>query len=152
SPTLKQNTRKGQPMQRTPEWFAARLGKVTASRIADVMAPSTSKGEAQVRKNYRSEKVLERWTNEPQERGYKSDAMQYGIDTEAEARAIYALDNGVVVEEIDFLNHPTIPDAGASPDGLVDNGVIEIKCPEPSAYLDSKIRNEKIDNRYELQM
>lgn len=140
-------------MQRTPEWFAARLGKVTASRIGDVMA-TIQKGEAQSRKNYRSEKVLERWTQEPQERGYTNSAMQYGIETEAEARAMYALDNGVAVEEVGFLDHPKIENAGASPDGLIvdSDGLVEIKCPEPSGYLDAKIRGEDIDDKYIKQM
>jgi len=141
-------------MQRTNEWVQARLGKVTGSRIGDVMA-TIAKGEATSRRNYRSEKVLERWTLEPQERGYSNNAMQYGIETEAEARAMYAIENAVEVEVVGFLDHPKIGNAGASPDGLVGGdgeGLIEIKCPEPSGYLDARIRGAPIEEKYLLQM
>jgi len=140
-------------LQQTPEWFAARCGKVTASRIDDVMAPPTQKGgEAAERKKYRAEKVLERATGIPQENSYKSAAMIAGSENEAAARAAYVFAMNVNVEEVGFCQHNDIADAGASPDGLVgDQGLCEIKCPQPRGYLDTKL-GMKIDRKYTLQM
>lgn len=137
--------------QRTPEWYAARLGKVTASRISDVTA-TIKTGEATSRRNYRAEKVLERISGIPQENTYVNGAMAYGIEKEAQARAAYCFDANVDVEEWGFINHPDINEAGASPDGLVgEDGLVEIKCPEASGYL-SALLGQDIDKKYIQQM
>jgi putative phage-type endonuclease len=139
--------------QDRPEWRAARLGKVTASRINDVMAKLKSgSGEAVTRRNYRAEKVLERLFGVPKDNGYRSPAMVYGSEWETTARSTYAWDNAVTVEESAFVDHPTIAGAGASPDGLIgEHGLVEIKCPEASAYLDA-FMGKDIEGKYVLQM
>jgi hypothetical protein len=139
-------------LQRTPEWFAVRCGKVTASRINDVLDQlKTGSGEKVTRRNYRRELVLERRWGTPQDSGYISYAMQKGIDNEATARDAYAFDAGIAIEEIGFVQHPTIEHAGASPDGLVgSDGLVELKCPEANNMfemltkrpLDAKYRNQ----------
>jgi putative phage-type endonuclease len=135
--------------QRTPEWFAKRLGKVTASRIADLMA-KTKTGPGASRANYLAQLVTERLTGQPTE-GYKSPAMDWGIEQEAAARAAYSARMGVLVDEVDFVDHPTMQ-AGASPDGLVgDNGLIEIKCPNTSTMLEL-LEDRTIPTKYRLQM
>ena len=98
--------------QRSEEWFMARLSKVTASRISDVLA-TTKNGEAATRSNYRIQLVTERLTNEPT-KTYVNEAMQHGIDTEDEARAFYMFSKADV-EEVGFIDHPTIKWSGASP-------------------------------------
>lgn len=136
--------------QRSDAWFSARLGKVTASRIADVMAQGRS-GEAVSRKNYRAELVAERLTGERAE-GFTSAAMQHGIDTEPQARAAYEWDQGVEVVECGLINHPLIAMSAASPDGLVgDAGLVEIKCPNTATHIDL-IETGKIDRKYLFQM
>lgn len=122
-------------MQGTPEWFAMRAGKVTASRIKDVMA-TIKTGEAASRRNYRAQLVAERLTGlvEP---GYTNGAMQWGTDNEPIARARYESERWLDVEQVDFVDHPTIPMTGASPDGLVgESGLIEIKCPNTATHID----------------
>jgi len=104
--------------QRSPEWFAARLGKVTASRIADVMA-TTKSGYGAGRANYMAELICERMTGKRQE-GYTNAAMQWGTDQEPFARAAYEFLTDRTVSEVGFIDHPTIPMSGASPDGLVE--------------------------------
>jgi putative phage-type endonuclease len=137
--------------QNTPEWHFARCGSVTASRIDDVMA-TIKTGEAQTRKNYRAEKVLERACGIPQDNSYKSAAMIAGSEVEAMARAVYAFEMDVDVVEVGFIPHPRIAHAGASPDGLInETGLIEIKCPQARAYLDAKLTSP-IDRKYVLQM
>ena len=121
--------------QRTDEWFAQRLGKVTASRVADVIA-KTKTGQAASRDNYATQLILERLTNNKEE-FFKSSAMQWGIDTEPMARQAYELRRDVFVDEVGFIDHPTIEMSGASPDGLVEkNGLVEIKCPESKTHME----------------
>ena len=135
--------------QRTPEWFAKRLGKVTASRIADLMA-KTKTGPGASRANYLAQLVTERLTGTPTE-GFQSPAMTWGIEQEAAARAAYSARMGVLVDEVDFVDHPTMQ-AGASPDGLVgEDGLIEIKCPNTSTMLEY-LEDRTIPQKYRLQM
>lgn len=136
--------------QRTAEWFQCRAGKVTASRIKDVMA-SIKTGEAAARRNYRVELALERLAG-PNMDGFISPAMQRGIDKEPEARAAYERHALVTVTEVGFCDHPAIEMAGASPDGLVgDDGLVEIKCPTQATHWDT-IRNGNVSGDYIKQM
>lgn len=138
-------------LQRTDEWMQARIGKVTASRISDVMA-KTKSGYSASRQNYMAELICERLTGKPAE-GYISAAMQRGIEKEAEAREIYLLNKfDVEVVEVGVINHPTIPYFAASPDGLVnDDGLIEIKCPNTWTHLQF-LKTERPAREYILQM
>ena len=136
--------------QRTDEWFAARAGRVTASRIADLMA-RTKTGPSASRANYLAQLVAERLTGEV-EQGFTSAAMQHGIDTEAEARNAYEFITGSTVTETGFFVHPSINWAGASPDGLVgDDGLIEIKCPNTSTHI-TTLRGGSVPDKYIKQM
>lgn len=136
--------------QRTDEWFEARLGKVTASRIYDVLS-KTKSGYSATRKNYMAQLLCERLTG-TREEGFKTAAMQRGNDIEPKARARYMLETGELVEETGFINHPTINMSGASPDGLVgEDGLIEIKCPNTATHLEF-LRTKKPKPEYLLQM
>lgn len=126
--------------QRTDEWFMARLGHVTGSRMADVLA-KIKNGEASVRSNYKLQLVTERLTNEPI-KGFSNSIMQQGIDREPEARELYELEYGPV-QEVGFQHHPTIAWSGISVDGLTeDNGIIEIKCPLETTHTNTLMRKE----------
>ena len=123
-------------IQGSPEWFAQRLGKVTASRLVDVLA-KVKVGEAAARANYRAELVAERLTGKVAE-GFSNAAMKWGTDCEPLARAAYEAEFGLLVGEVGMIQHPAIPNTGASPDGLVStDGLIEIKCPETKAHIDT---------------
>lgn len=136
--------------QREDAWYAARLGKVTASKISDLMA-KTKSGPSASRKNYMMQLLCERLTGKREE-GFTSAAMQRGTELEAIARSAYEVDQGVMVQEVGFIPCPGIPMAGASPDGLVvDDGLVEIKCPNTAQHVDF-IRTGKIDSGYEWQM
>jgi putative phage-type endonuclease len=122
--------------QGSPEWFAQRLGKVTASRVADVIA-KTKTGYSTSRDNYMAQLVCERMTNTVAE-SFTNSAIQHGTDTEPLARAAYEAHADVLVDEVAMITHPTIEAAGASPDGLVgDDGVLEIKCPNTATHIDT---------------
>jgi putative phage-type endonuclease len=134
--------------QRSEEWFQARLGKVTASRVADVLAKIKS-GESASRRNYKIQLVSERLTGERQE-SYINQAMQDGIDREVFARDRYIQQFGEV-EEVGFIKHPTL-EAGASPDGMVgDDGILEIKCPMGSTHTET-LMTQDVPSRYVPQI
>ena len=136
--------------QRTSEWFAQRLGKVTASKVADVIA-RTKSGYSASRENYLAQLVVERFTGQPTE-SYTNAAMQWGTDQEPFARAAYENATGVLVEECGLVLHPEISDSGASPDGLVnDDGLIEIKCPSTATMIETLL-DDKIPGKYLTQM
>lgn len=132
------------------EWHAARCGKVTASRVADLIA-KTKTGWGASRANYMAELVAERLTG-TQAAGYSNAAMQWGTDMEPEARENYAFISDVEVEQVGFVPHPTIEMAGASPDGLIgDDGLVEIKCPNTATHIDTLI-GQAVPAKYVTQM
>lgn len=136
--------------QGTEAWHQARLGKVTASRIADMLA-KTKSGWGASRANYAAELVAERLTVERIE-GYTNAAMAWGTANEPLARMAYEFLHDVDVEQIGFVDHPSIAMSGASPDGLVGpDGMIEIKCPNTSTHLQTLL-GAPIAEKYRLQM
>lgn len=136
--------------QRTEDWFAARLGKVTASRVADVIA-KTKTGYSASRENYMAQLVVERLTN-TQAESFTNAAMQWGTDQEPFARAAYEVAQNVMVEETGLVDHPTIAMAGASPDGLIgEDGLVEIKCPNTATHIDTLL-TQTVPAKYITQM
>jgi putative phage-type endonuclease len=134
--------------QGSQEWFEMRLGKVTASRIADLLSKIKT-GESAGRKKLKNELIRERLTGKRTE-GYTNAAMERGIALEPLARASYEIQRSLFVDQVSFVNHPVISMAGCSPDGLIgSDGLIEIKCPNPENHLDH-ILNDGVDliNRY----
>ena len=136
--------------QGTPEWFAARLGNVTASRVADVIA-KTKSGYSASRDNYMAQLICERMTGTVAE-SFTNAAMQWGTETEPLARAAYESYADVLVDEVGYVAHPTIDHAGASPDGLVGLfGLLEIKSPQSNTHIETLI-SEKVPTKYITQM
>ena len=137
--------------QGSTEWLQARAGKVTASRINDVMAKIKS-GEAASRKDYKAQIVAEILTGTPQENGFKSAEMQWGNDQEPFARAAYEIATGAMVDQVGLVLHPTIERGAASPDGLVGpDGLVEIKCPKTATHLQYLV-DGKVPTHYQPQM
>lgn len=137
-------------VQGSPEWFAQRLGKVTASRVADVIA-KTRTGYGAERAKYMTQLLLERLTGNVAE-SFQNDAMRWGTETEPLARAAYEAHTGEIVEEVPMIPHPTIDMAGASPDGLVgSDGLLEIKCPTSATHVETLLSG-KPAGKYVTQM
>lgn len=136
--------------QGSPEWFAARCGKVTASRVADIIA-KTKTGYSTSRANYAAQLIAERLTGVPAE-SYTNAAMQWGNEKEGEARDAYAFDRGVEVQTVGLVIHPTIELAAASPDGLVgSDGLVEIKCPNTATHIEVLL-GEAVPAKYITQI
>ena len=136
--------------QGSKEWHLSRLGKVTASRIADVLSKGKS-GESASRKNYRTELVVQRLTGVPGE-SFTNAAMEWGTATEPLARIAYESEMGIFVNQVAFIDHPSISNFGCSPDGLIaDDGLLEIKCGNTTTHIDWLL-SEKAPSRYIPQM
>ena len=136
--------------QGSVEWHLARCGKVTASRIDGIIA-TTKTGYASSRHNYMAELIAERLTGVPAD-SYSSPAMKWGTETEPPARDAYAFHTGADVTEIGFVFHPTIPESGASPDGLVgEHGLVELKCPNTATHIETLL-GASVPRKYVSQM
>lgn len=137
-------------IQGSDEWKQLRLGKVTASRVADVIV-KTKSGYSASRANYMAQLIAERLTGVPAE-SYTNAAMQHGVETEPEARAAYEFYKGATVEQVAFVPHPKIEQAGCSPDGLLgSDGLIEIKCPNTATHLETLL-GKTVPGKYEAQI
>lgn len=137
--------------QRSEEWFAARRGKVTASKVGDILATIRNGNWAASRRNYAAQLITERLTGKDPE-PYTNEYIQWGIEQEVPAREAYTKKTGSFVTEVGFIDHPTIALAGASPDGLVDDdGLIEIKCPTTATHIE-RVLGAEIPEAYRLQM
>lgn len=136
--------------QGSDAWRAARCGWVGASRVADIVA-KTKTGVSASRATYMGQLIAERLTGVPMET-FKSEAMQFGTDTEATARAAYQFETCMLVAKTGFVPHPAIAMAGASPDGLIgDDGLVECKCPNSATHIDALL-GRSIPGRYVTQM
>ena len=134
--------------QRSEEWFAARAGYVSASRMAGVMV---EKRPSSTRDNLIAELICERLTG-TSGNTFSSPAMQRGVDLEPIARSWYEATAGAMAFECGFIKHPTIPMFGASPDGLVgDDGLLEIKCPNTATHIETLLRGS-YDTAYRYQI
>lgn len=137
--------------QGTDEWLRVKAGKVSASRIADMLA-RTKTGWGASRANYLAELVSERMTGQPYGDKYKSPAMERGNEMEGAARDLYSFLRDVEVRQVGFVLHPAIDDAGCSPDGLIgDDGLVQFKCPNTATHIET-LRGGSIDGRYIKQM
>ena len=136
--------------QRSSAWFEARLGRVTASRVADVIA-KTKSGYSASRDNYMAQLICERLTGQQGE-SFTNAAMTWGTETEPLARSAFEAYADVMVEEVGFVPHPRIRDSGASPDGLVGLvGMLEIKCPNTATHIDTLL-TQTVPGKYITQM
>lgn len=137
-------------MQGTEQWHIDRLGKVTSSRVADVMA-RTKTGPAASRKNYMAELVAERLTGTWQE-GFVSGPILWGKENEPLARAEHEIREGVEVVQVGFIDSPDLPMFGGSPDGLVGlDGGVELKCPNTATHIETMLTG-KINGQYIVQV
>lgn len=121
--------------QRSPEWFAARCGRLTGSRAGDMLT-SIKSGEAAARRDYRLQLVCERLTGQPQEDVFINAAMQRGIEKELDAFSAYEAITGQMVQRSGFLAH-TEHLAGCSLDGHLEDyaGILELKVPKSATHL-----------------
>jgi putative phage-type endonuclease len=137
--------------QRTQEWADLRIGRVTGSRIPDVMTV-IKKGEAAPRRDYRAELVCETLTKVSAEDTYQTPEMRWGIANEPYAIALYETYNQVIVAPGGFHTHAQIDRFGVSPDGLVgDDGMVQVKCLKTANHLEL-VRTGQVPRDYFVQI
>lgn len=133
--------------QRSSEWYDLRLGKVTASRVADVVGKTKAGKYTAARETYAKQLIAERLSGEL-DPSYSGGALADGRDREPDARAAYSYMKQVDVTEVGFIPHPLLSMAGASPDGLVrDAGLVEFKCPQLKAHIET-LESEAVPEEY----
>lgn len=133
-------------IQGDDEWFAARLGRCTASCFSDVLA----KGQGLTRKKYLLRVVTERLTGKVAE-SFSNPHTDRGTEQEPFARLAYESRTGNFVEEVGFIQHNSLM-AGCSPDGLIDSsGGVEIKSVLPHVQIET-IQNGKYPSGHAAQI
>jgi YqaJ-like recombinase protein len=135
--------------QGSAAWFANRSGRVTGSKMAAVMNFKNNGEESAERANYKAQIVCEILTGQPDLDGYVSPYMKWGNEQEPFARNAYELQEGLLVDQVGFVLHPTVQRMGGSPDGLVGaDGLVEFKCPKTATHicwiLEGKVPEEHI--------
>lgn len=154
--SLKSTGRVVECLQGSREWFECRMGRVTASEVASVLAflkrGEKKGGDRAKRSNYKTQIVSERLSGHINMDGYVSPAMMHGNDYEAVARAEYRFRSGNEVDLLGFVFHPTIEMAGSSPDGFIDDdGGLELKCPNTTTHFEYMMAGD-VPEEYEPQM
>jgi putative phage-type endonuclease len=126
--------REANDLQGTGEWFNARTGKLTASRMRSAIKRLKNGDDSAERKNLKIEILCERMTGDIVDK-FVNNAMSWGIEKEPEAKAAYESKTGRIIRDVGFIDHPRIQFCGASPDGFVDDGLVEIKCPTTATHV-----------------
>ena len=139
-------------IQGSDEWFAARRGKITASRLNDLMK-KTKYGESTYKTRLRTELAIERITGKSASNVVMNQAMHDGIEREPEARSLFEAITGKEVALCGSFDHPEIVNTSASPDGLLrgENAILEIKCPTAVTHV-KNLMADGMDKRYLYQV
>lgn len=133
------------------EWLVKRIGKVTASRVKDIIAKTSKGAYTQKRADYLMEIVTQRLTGQ-QTPTYVNSAMQWGIDHEGFARDCYEVKTGYKVDLVGFIQHPRLM-CGASPDGLIGmEGAVEFKCPNSVKHVETIVNGMPAEHMPQIQM
>ena len=138
-------------VQGSEAWHSMRLGKVTASRMADVISKGRGNAPSKTSETYMIELITEIITGSAKP-FFENDAMRWGTDTEDQARAMYELNSGNEVEEVAFIEYSEY--IGVSPDGLIgDDGLLEIKCPTSTTQIKRALSDSySEDYKSQIQM
>ena len=138
--------------QGSDAWFAARCGRITASRLGDIMR-KTKWGESTYKAKVRLELAIERITGKSISSVVMNQAMRDGVDREPDARKLFEAVTQKEVALCGSFNHPTISNTSASPDGLImdENAVLEIKCPTHATHA-KNLMSDKMPKNYEYQV
>ena len=138
--------------QGSAEWLSLRLGKVTASKVSDVLSKGRGSAPSKMSETYMIELIAEVLTGNSKP-FFENDAMRWGTETEPQARAMYAVNNDFVdVKEVAFVEHNE--QIGISPDGLIgEDGLLEAKCPNTTTQLKRALSDDySADYKAQIQM
>ena len=139
-------------IQGSDEWFAVRMGKITASKLGDLMRV-TKYGESTYKTRLRMELAIERLTGKSASPNFMNKAMQDGVEREPDARKLFEAITGKEVALCGSFDHPEIVNTSASPDGLIrgEDAVLELKCPTHVTHA-KNLLSDKMPKNYEYQV
>ena len=139
-------------IQGSESWKAARIGKITASRLGDIMR-KTKWGESTYKAKVRLELAIERITGKSASSVVMNQAMRDGVDREPDARKLFEAVTQKEVALCGSFNHSTIPNTSASPDGLIrgENACLELKAPTHVTHA-KNLMSDKMPKNYEYQV
>ena len=139
-------------IQGSESWYKARMGKVTASKLSDLMR-KTKYGESTYKTRLRMELAIERLTGKSASPNFMNQAMQDGVEREPDARKLFEAITGKDVALCGSFDHPDVVNTSASPDGLIrgEDAVLELKCPTHVTHA-KNILSEKMPKNYEYQV
>ena len=139
-------------IQGSEEWFAVRRGKITASRLGDIMR-KTKWGESNYKSKVRLELAIERLTGKSASSVVMNKAMYDGVEREPDARLLFEAMTGKEVALCGSFDHPEVVNTSASPDGLIrgENAVLEIKCPTHVTHA-KNLLSDTMPKNYEYQV
>ena len=138
--------------QRSQEWHEFRVGKITASRFADVMSKGKNGKSSERRNTYLREIVAEILTGKAKD-SVSAASLSWGTEVEPFAREAYELETGNLVTETGFLLHPDLEFIGCSPDGLIGtDGGMEMKCPkDPQVHVKTLLEGMPVEHTAQVQ-
>ena len=139
-------------IQGSDSWYKARMGKVTASKLSDLMR-KTKYGESTYKTRLRMELAIERITGKSASPNFMNQAMHDGVEREPDARKLFEAIAGKEVAECGSFDHPDVVNTSASPDGLLrgENAVLELKCPTHVTHA-KNLLSDKMPKNYEYQV
>ena len=146
------NTDSKELIQGSSAWYKARMGKVTASKLSDLMR-KTKYGESTYKTRLRMELAIERLTGKSASPNFMNQAMQDGVDREPDARKLFEAITGKEVALCGSFDHPDVVNTSASPDGLIrgEDAVLELKCPTHVTHA-KNLLSETMPKNYEYQV
>lgn len=130
--------------QGTAEWYAARLGKPTASQFKRILTPAKGERSKQDRA-YLYLLMAEKMLNRPLIKFPTTEYMEDGKAKEPHAALAYQVMNDVVLDDIGFLTDDQ-ERWGASPDRIFAANrkhIAEFKCPQFNNYLRALLEEPK---------
>src|SRR6185312_8854129 len=125
--------------QQGDQWYDHKKGRISASGMNDLANYTKGGAESAKRETYRYRLCAERTTRILQNNKPPTPAMQWGIDQEQFALQMFEKSCDLFVIPVGFVLHPTMDFAGASPDGLIEDATLEVKCPESTTYIKWKL-------------
>ena len=132
--------------QNTDEWFQLRMGKITSSHFGNIMA-NYGKAFGNPALEYAMRVAIESKTMVSIET-FQNEWMERGIELEEDARELYQMETFTDVLPGGFCEKDRF---GSSSDGLVDEGMVEIKCPKYTTHFERLIKGG-IDPKYQWQI
>ena len=139
-------------IQGSEAWFAVRNGKITASKLSDLMR-KTKYGESTYKTRLRMELAIERITGKSAGDNFMNQAMKNGVEREPDARTLFEAITGKEVALCGSFDHPEVVNTSASPDGLIrgEDAVLELKCPTHVTHA-KNLLSDKMPRNYEYQV